>query len=246
MGQRVKKPINEWGIVCKAKNKYQHFCPLKLLITWSCFNNDIPNWWQCFLPPSNIILLLCVLKGCQSHAKHGRKVKQRVQDTKECRAIKSWFSSSQKPHTDICSLILQAFPGSSSQCLCKHLREAKRLMCITGVPGDRSTAVSTCDSRAGHDQELIPWSTLLESRYNGKTFYYVILSLFPSLPPPTPPTTFIFLCLCVWVFVCCIQVVLQADILATCPESEHSCVAWWLLLKWERVTKPLGKLGFMF
>lgn len=140
MGQRVKKWINEWGIVCKAKNKYQHFPPLKLLITWSCFNNDIPNRWQCFLPPSDTILLLCVLKGCQSHGKQGRKVSKRGQDMKECCAVTWRLLSIQRPlqPTSPCSLILQAFPNSSHWCFCEHPREASRLTCISGTPGDRT------------------------------------------------------------------------------------------------------------
>lgn len=186
MGQRVKKPINEWGIVRKTKNKYQHFSPLKLLITWSCFNNDIPNWWQCFLPPSNTILLLCVLKGCQSHGKHGRKVKKRVQDTKECRAIKSWFSSAQKPCTGICSLILQAFPDSSCQCLCKHLREAKRLLCITGVPGDSVCMWFQCSTW--------PRAKVLVHNFWSLDTVRKLFTMW-SFPSSFPPPASVFLCL---------------------------------------------------
>lgn len=75
--------------------------------------------------------------------------------------------------------------------------------------------------------------------YSEKTFYHVTLSLSSPLLP------FTFLCLCVWVFVC----LLFFKLTATCPEndeSEHSCVTWWLLLKCERATKPLGKLELMF
>lgn len=77
------------GNSIRGRNKYQHFPPLKLLIICSCFNNDIPRWWQGFLPPSNAILLFSVLKACRSTRKKERNVNNRGQDMKECRTTKS-------------------------------------------------------------------------------------------------------------------------------------------------------------
>lgn len=76
MGQRVKKPINEWGIVCKAKNKYQHFSPLKLLITWSCFNNDIPKPMTMFPPTIRHYPVALCFKGLSVTWKTRKKGQQ--------------------------------------------------------------------------------------------------------------------------------------------------------------------------
>lgn len=56
-------------------------------------------------------------------------------------------------------------------------------------------------SSAVHDQELMPWSPLLKSRYSKETFCYVILSLPLHIAPPTPPYFPLFVCLGFCLFV---------------------------------------------